>query len=77
METGLWTIGAGIHYLGVLRIEAIGFPTFGILPYPYLMIPPKRGGYGMSQPSGPLFRGFLGSLGFGFEDSRLGAWLEV
>ena len=31
-ETGLRTISAGIPYTLLLRIEAIGFPTFGHLP---------------------------------------------
>ena len=29
LETGLRTISAGIPYALLLRIEAIGFPTFG------------------------------------------------
>ena len=31
LETGLRTIRAGILYTLLLRIEAIGFPTFGLL----------------------------------------------
>ena len=31
LETGLRTISAGIPYTLLLRIEAIGFPTFGLL----------------------------------------------
>ena len=31
LETGLGTISAGIPYTLLLRIEAIGFPTFGLL----------------------------------------------
>ena len=31
LETGLRTIGAGIPYTFLLRLEAIGFPTFGLL----------------------------------------------
>ena len=33
LETGLRTISAGIPYTLLLRIEAIGFPTFGLLLY--------------------------------------------
>ena len=33
METGLKPNSAGIPYTLVLRIEAIGFPTFGLLLY--------------------------------------------
>ena len=32
LETGLRTNSAGIPYTLLLRIEAIGFPTFGLLP---------------------------------------------
>ena len=31
LETGLRAISAGIPYTSLLRIEAIGFPTFGLL----------------------------------------------
>ena len=31
LETGLRTISAGIPYTLLLRIEAMGFPTFGLL----------------------------------------------
>ena len=31
LETGLRTNSAGIPYTLLLRIEAIGFPTFGLL----------------------------------------------
>ena len=31
LETGLRTISAGIPYKLLLRIEAIGIPTFGLL----------------------------------------------
>ena len=31
LETGLRTLGAGIPYTLLLRIEAIGFPTVGRL----------------------------------------------
>ena len=31
LETGLWPNSAGIPYKLILRIEAIGFPTFGLL----------------------------------------------
>ena len=31
LETGLWTNSAGIPYTVLLRIEAMGFPTFGLL----------------------------------------------
>ena len=30
LETGLRTLSAGIPYALLLRIEAIGFPTFGL-----------------------------------------------
>ena len=33
LETGLRPYSAGIFYTLLLRIEAIGFPTFGLLPY--------------------------------------------
>ena len=33
LETGLRPNSAGIPYTLVLRIEAIGFPTFRLLPY--------------------------------------------
>ena len=33
LETGLRTNSAGIPYTLLLRIEAIGFPTFGLLLY--------------------------------------------
>ena len=33
LETGLRTNSAGILYILLLRIEAIGFPTFGLLLY--------------------------------------------
>ena len=33
LETGLRPISAGIPYTLLLRIEAIGFPTFGLLLY--------------------------------------------
>ena len=33
METGFWTNSAGIPYTLLLRIEAIGFSTFGLLLY--------------------------------------------
>ena len=32
LETGLRPNSAGIPYTVLLRIEAIGFPTFGLLP---------------------------------------------
>ena len=32
LETGLRPNSAGIPYTLLLRIEAIGFPTFGLLP---------------------------------------------
>ena len=31
LETGLRTISAGIPYILLLRMEAMGFPTFGLL----------------------------------------------
>ena len=31
LETGCWPNSAGIPYTSLLRIEAIGFPTFGLL----------------------------------------------
>ena len=33
LETGLRPNSAGIPYTLLLRIEAIGFPTFGLLQY--------------------------------------------
>ena len=36
LETGLRTNSAGIPYTLPLRIEAIGFPTFGLLLYTLL-----------------------------------------
>ena len=33
LETGSRTASAGIPYILLLRIEAIGFPTFGLLLY--------------------------------------------
>ena len=33
LETGLRTNSAGIPYTLLLRIEAVGFPTFGLLLY--------------------------------------------
>ena len=33
LETGLRTISAGIPCTWLFRIEAIGFPTFGLLLY--------------------------------------------
>ena len=32
LEAGLRTNSAGIPYTLLLRVEAIGFPTFGLLP---------------------------------------------
>ena len=32
LEAGLRTVCAGIAYTLLFRIEAIGFPTFGLLP---------------------------------------------
>ena len=32
LETGLKTNSAGIPYTLLLRIEAVGFPTFGLRP---------------------------------------------
>ena len=40
LETGLRTNSAGIPYTLLLRIEAIGFPTFGLL----LFGEPQKGG---------------------------------
>ena len=39
LETGLRTNSAGIPYTLLLRIEAIGFPTFWLLLYPESPIP--------------------------------------
>ena len=36
MEAGLRPNSAGIPYTLLLRIEAIGFPTFGLLLYVYI-----------------------------------------
>ena len=36
LETGLTTISAGIPYTLFLRIEAIGFPTFGLIHCKYV-----------------------------------------
>ena len=33
LETGLWPNSAGIPYTLLLRIEAMGFPSFGLLLY--------------------------------------------
>ena len=33
METGLRSNSAGIPYTSLFRIEALGFPTFGLLLY--------------------------------------------
>ena len=32
LETGSRTVSAGIPYSYLIRIEAVGFPTFGLLP---------------------------------------------
>ena len=38
LETGLRTISAGIPSTLVFRIEAIGFPTFGLLLVPWFVL---------------------------------------
>ena len=43
LETGLRPNSAGIPYALLLRIEAIGFPTFGLLLYGYFIGTPIKG----------------------------------
>ena len=52
LETGLRPNSAGIPYTLLLRTEAIGFPTFGLLLYNSpmnLQVPPWISGFGRSQ----------------------------
>ena len=59
LETGLRPNSAGIPYTLLLRIEAIGFPTFWLLLY-------------TSPPGFGLVVCPLGAVGFwGFRDSRV------
>ena len=43
LETGLSTISAGIPYVLLLRIEAFGCPTFGLLLQFYCVASAHRG----------------------------------
>ena len=54
LETGLRSNSAGIPYALLLRIEAIGFPTFRLLLYKLFA---GGGGGGRNLDPGPLLSG--------------------